>query len=277
MTSERNAEVVRGHVMDRRRFVDGVAAVCALGALSLAGCAGQSTAAPKTVVYCLEAGPDVYSIGAYVARARGYLASDGLELQIVSPDDGSTALEMVNAGKAQLGLSSQEALAGAFAVEEPASVIAVAAVTQHDMTTEVRPALPRTGGYAKRDSYSAVVIANDAYLVNYADEARAAVDALRRGYELTASEPASAARVLCEQAGGALDEKRATAAARLLAPQLLDAKGRWGRISQKRWDGFFSWLLEKGTIDRTIPAHHGYTLDYLRSSRSSGRTGEKGE
>lgn len=260
-----------GRSIERRRFVRGAAAGCALGLLAFAGCAPDSSDSREKLTCCLEGAPDLYGIGIYVAQDRGLLEAEGLSLELVEPDEGSSALEMVNAGKAQFGLSSQEALARAFAVAEPASVIAVAAIAQHDITAAVPPALARTASFAKRDSYSTLVIANDAFLVNDPDVSRAFLEALSRGYRYAAAHPARAARVLCEALGGALDEGDAVREAKLLASQLLDAKGRWGTISQRRWDGFFSWLYEAGHIDRAIYAHHGYTLDYLPNSKQGKR------
>ena len=265
--------------MDRRAFV-WLASAAALGAAgALAGCsAGGNGDQVQTVTLCLEGSPDAYDAGVLLAQSLGLFSDDGLALQVVTPDEGLSSLDMVNLGRAQFGISSQEALASAFAVDEPASVAAVAAVVQHDITDDVVPSVARTPGYAKRDSYAVLVIANDAFLVNAPDESIAVLDALSRAYRKTASNPAAAAKAL-STAADVPDAARLRADVADVAASLLSKGGSWGRIDQKRWDAFFSWLHERGAIDRAIPAHHGFIMDYLlarkKSSGSGAQTGAR--
>ena len=109
----------------------------ALALLVLAGCGsagGQSTAAQpeKTkITFVLDWTPNTNHTGVYVAQAKGFYEEAGLDVTIVQPpEDGATAL--VGAGKAQFGVTGQDTLAGALALDEPLPVTAVAALLQHN-------------------------------------------------------------------------------------------------------------------------------------------------
>jgi ABC-type nitrate/sulfonate/bicarbonate transport system substrate-binding protein len=109
----------------------------ALAMLVLAGCGsagGQSTAAQpeKTkITFVLDWTPNTNHTGVYVAQAKGFYEEAGLDVTIVQPpEDGATAL--VGAGKAQFGVTGQDTLAGALALDEPLPVTAVAALLQHN-------------------------------------------------------------------------------------------------------------------------------------------------
>ncbi|MGI6029550.1 MAG: ABC transporter substrate-binding protein [Candidatus Heteroscillospira sp.] len=106
-----------------------------------AGCGGkapESTAPesaapeePKDITVCLDWTPNTNHTGLYVAAAKGFYEEAGLNVTIVQPpEDGATAL--VAAGQAQFGVTAQDSLASAFALEEPLPVTAVAALLQHN-------------------------------------------------------------------------------------------------------------------------------------------------
>ncbi|MGI6032543.1 MAG: ABC transporter substrate-binding protein [Coriobacteriales bacterium] len=258
----------------RRAFLGGALAASAATFAALSGCSqGQSSDTQKEqVVFCLEDTFDSYSAGIFLAAQSEGLFSEDVELSFVTPDEGADVLETVNAGHADLGISSQEALALAFAVDEPASVAAVAAVVQHDITDRVAPATARTADFVSRDSYAVVLIANDAFLVNREDIATSTVGAFAKAYKLIASHPKKEVEPVCAQCrehGIEVDEKKLRGDLRKLAPYLLDEEGEWGSIDQSRWDGFFAWLFKTHRIDRKIPAHHGYILDYLDATLDS--------
>ena len=108
-----------------------------LAMLVLAGCGAsgnQNTAgaAEKTkITFVLDWTPNTNHTGLYVAQAKGFYDEAGLEVTIVQPpEDGATAL--VAAGQAQFGVTGQDTLAGALALDEPLPVTAVAALLQHN-------------------------------------------------------------------------------------------------------------------------------------------------
>lgn len=116
----------------RRAFLAGGGALVLAGALALSGCGSEGTSdgLPK-VVFCLDRAPTPYAVGLYVAQDQGYFDENGLEVEVMQTDTGVSVEKAVNDGAAQFGLSSQVHLAGAFAVDEPASIIATATITRH--------------------------------------------------------------------------------------------------------------------------------------------------
>lgn len=239
--------------MSRRGFLAG-AALCTVGAATtLAGCGSSAPVSARPALsFCEGAAPSVYAAGVYLAKNQGYFEENGLDVSIVQAEGGTSAEVVVNAGQAQFGLSSQRRLAGCFAIDEPASIIAVATVLQPDD--------------AKREAYPSVVIANDAYLVAHPDESHAFMDALSRGYFYVANNPQTSADIMLEMRPQ-LDENAVHASFERFASRLFDAEGEWGIIDWGRWDGCFTRLHEEGVIDRAIPQHHGFTNDYLEDAK----------
>ena len=111
-----------------------VAVILALVLLVLAGCADKNKDGDKEltdITVCLDWTPNTNHTGLYVAAAKGYYEEAGLNVTIVQPpEDGATAL--VAAGQAQFGVTGQDTLAGALALDEPLPVTAVAALLQHN-------------------------------------------------------------------------------------------------------------------------------------------------
>lgn len=106
----------------------------------LVACKGEE--APKTtttetneglekVTLVLDWSPNTNHTGFYVAKAKGFFQDKGIELEIVQPpEDGAEALTA--AGKADFGISFQDSIAPAYALENPLPVTAVAAILQHN-------------------------------------------------------------------------------------------------------------------------------------------------
>lgn len=241
------------HDVSRRSFVAG-AVLCAAGAAAtLVACGSSEPASTRPLVtFCAGKAPTPLAIGVYLAADQGYFEEDGIDVDIVMLEDGESSEVVVNAAEAQFGLSSQERLAGCFAIDEPASIIAVAAVDQPDVSA--------------REGYPHVIIANDAYLVSHPDESRAFVHALSRGYFYAANNPQTSADIMLEMVPQ-LDEEEVRSSLERLALRLFDEKGEWGFFDQELWDAYFAHLQEEGVIDRAIPQHHGFTNDYLEDAK----------
>lgn len=119
---------------------------CALGlllALALAGCAGTSAAtggtggAPQmaTVRLALDWTPNTNHTGIYVALAKGWYRSQGINLQLL-PYSASVAPEqLVGTGKADFAISFTEAVTQSRAAGIP--LVSVAAVIQHNTSALV--------------------------------------------------------------------------------------------------------------------------------------------
>ena len=99
---------------------------------SLAACgAGNQEPGLYEVVLCLDWTPNTNHTGFYVADSLGYYEEEGFKIKIVQPPEDGAEI-MTASGQAQFGISFQDTLAAAFALEEPIEVTAVAAVLQHN-------------------------------------------------------------------------------------------------------------------------------------------------
>ncbi len=92
-----------------------------------------ATSQPKQlqkVTLILDWTPNTNHTGLYVAKDKGYYAEQGLDVEIIQPGQGTTAEQLVAAGKADFGVSYQEAVTQARATGVP--LVSVAAVIQHN-------------------------------------------------------------------------------------------------------------------------------------------------
>ena len=114
------------------------------------------------------------------------------------------------------------------------------------------------------DFYSPVVIANDSYLADHPDTARAFLAALAKGYEFAVENPEEAAAILMEAAPElGSNEKLVVESQKYLSKQYIADAPRWGEFDAARWDGFYAWLNDNGLVEEEIPAGAGFTNDYL--------------
>lgn len=100
-------------------------------AFSFAGCCEKSDNDLTEITVVLDWTPNTNHTGLYAAKKLGYYEDFGLKVNIVQPpEDGAMAL--VASGKAEFGISFQDSMAPALS--EGLDVIAVAAVTQHNLS-----------------------------------------------------------------------------------------------------------------------------------------------
>ncbi|UFJ40251.1 ABC transporter substrate-binding protein [Brevibacillus humidisoli] len=90
----------------------------------------EAPAEPQKVTVMLDWLPNTNHTGLYVAKENGYYEEQGLDVEIVQPGEGSTADQLVAAGKADFGISYQEAVTQARATDIP--LVSIAAVIQHN-------------------------------------------------------------------------------------------------------------------------------------------------
>lgn len=114
------------------------------------------------------------------------------------------------------------------------------------------------------DYYTPVLIANNDYLSRHPEEAKAFLDACRRGYEYAIEHPEEAAEILME----AVPELRANEqlvieSQKYLAGEYKAEVEKWGYIDPARWDAFYSWLNENGLVESPLAAGAGFSNDYL--------------
>jgi len=111
------------------------------------------------------------------------------------------------------------------------------------------------------DYYSPVIIANDDFLSESPEVAKAFLRATAKGYEYAIENPDAAADILCE-AVPELDSELVHASQTWMADQYKAEEDRWGYIDQERWDAFYAWVYENG-LSTEIAAGDGFTNDYL--------------
>lgn len=112
------------------------------------------------------------------------------------------------------------------------------------------------------DYYTPVIVANNDFLKEDPDTAKAFLEAVKKGYENAAANPEEAADILCK-AAPELDKELVLASQEWLKDQYKAEVERWGYIDPERWDSFYAWLFENNLIEKEIPAGFGFTNDYL--------------
>lgn len=114
------------------------------------------------------------------------------------------------------------------------------------------------------DFYSPVLIANNDYLKNNSEEAKAFMSALKKGYEYAIDNPEEAAKILCGQVPE-LDEEIVLESQKWLADQYQSDAKYWGYIDGERWNGFYKWLYDSKVIDYEIEKDAGFSNDYIEA------------
>lgn len=114
--------------------------LCLLACLMLlfSGCTQEKKAASeqgkqgelKKVTVMLDWFPNTNHTGLYVAKDKGYFKERGLAVEIIQPGEGSTADQLVAAGKADFGIGYQEGVTQARSTGIP--LVSLAAVMQHN-------------------------------------------------------------------------------------------------------------------------------------------------
>lgn len=115
------------------------------------------------------------------------------------------------------------------------------------------------------DYYTPVILANNDFLANEPETARAFLRATAKGYRYAAEHPEEAAEMLIRgDTTGSLEESRELvyASQKWLSERYMADGLAWGTITPERWDGFYKWLY-----DNNLTAHDlsgkGYSNDYL--------------
>lgn len=114
------------------------------------------------------------------------------------------------------------------------------------------------------DYYTPVIIANNDFLQNDPDTARAFLSALAKGYNYAIENPDDAAQILIDQNPELKDsEALVKASQEYLAGQYTADAAQWGIFDADRWNAFYNWLNDNGLSTPEIPENTGFTNDYL--------------
>ena len=96
------------------------------------------TPAAEKITVVLDWVPNTNHTGIYAAKALGYYAEENLIVEIIQPSEGGSA-DLIAAGKGEFGISYQEQVTYARTATEPLSVIAIAAILQHNTSGFASP------------------------------------------------------------------------------------------------------------------------------------------
>jgi ABC-type nitrate/sulfonate/bicarbonate transport system substrate-binding protein len=104
--------------------------------------------------------------------------------------------------------------------------------------------------YGFPDAYNVLLIGNDAWLQANPEQARAFVQAVQRGYQLAADDPARGAELLEKANPGAFTEPELVRRSQemLAAEYLRDESGRVGPQTLERWSGLSGFLFDAGVL-----------------------------
>ena len=114
------------------------------------------------------------------------------------------------------------------------------------------------------DYYTPVIIANNDFLKDQPEAARAFLAALTKGYEYAIDHPDEAADILMKAAPELKNNAELVyASQKYLTDQYRADAAQWGVFDAGRWNGFYNWLNENKLVEATIPENTGFTNDYL--------------
>ena len=115
------------------------------------------------------------------------------------------------------------------------------------------------------DYYTPVIIANNDFLKNEPETAKAFLAATAKGYEYAAAHPEEAAEFLIKgDTTGSLEDARELvyASQKWLADQYIADAPAWGVFDENRWNGFYQWLFNNGLSVHDLTGK-GFSNDYL--------------
>ena len=112
------------------------------------------------------------------------------------------------------------------------------------------------------DYYTPVIIANNDFLSQNPDTAKAFMRAVSKGYDYAVSQPEDAANCLMK-AAPELDSELVLASQKYLATQYTADAKQFGYIDPTRWNQFYQWINTNKLVTTDIPDNTGFTNDYL--------------
>ncbi len=119
------------------------------------------------------------------------------------------------------------------------------------------------------DYYTPVIVANNAFLKEKPEIAKAFIRATKKGYEYAVKNPEEAAEILVDgDTTGSLDGSLdfVTASQRWVSEKYIDDAAEWGVFDSGRWNNYFSWVYEQGLIENKIPENHGFTNEFIKDA-----------
>ncbi len=112
------------------------------------------------------------------------------------------------------------------------------------------------------DNYTPVIVANNKFLKENPETAKAFLRACAKGYEYCIENPEEAAEILLA-AAPELDRDIVIESQKWLADRYKAEVTRWGYIEPERWDGFYKWLSDNKLVEGEYRDGIGYSNEYL--------------
>ena len=115
------------------------------------------------------------------------------------------------------------------------------------------------------DYYTPVLIANNDFLKESPELAKAFLEATKKGYEYAIDNPEEAAQILIDgDETGSLkgSEDLVISSQKWLADKYIADASSWGQIDETRWNRFYSWLNENKLTKHDLTGL-GFSNDYL--------------
>ena len=115
------------------------------------------------------------------------------------------------------------------------------------------------------DYYTPVILANNAFLRDDPETARAFLRATAKGYRYASEHPEEAAEMLIAgDTTGSLEDARdlVYASQRWLSERYIADAAAWGTMEPERWNGFYTWLYQNGLTAHDLSGV-GFSNDYL--------------
>ena len=115
------------------------------------------------------------------------------------------------------------------------------------------------------DYYTPVILANNAFLAESPETAKAFLEASAKGYAYAAEHPQEAADLLIEgDTTGSLDDARdlVYASQEWLSKEYIADADEWGVFDADRWNAFYGWLYANGLTTHDLTGT-GFTNEYL--------------
>jgi len=111
------------------------------------------------------------------------------------------------------------------------------------------------------DFYTPVLATSEKYLKENGSQAKKFLEATAKGYEFAIANPEEAAEILVKNAPE-VDIELAKKSQIFLAKEYKAEKNQWGTIEESRWKTFYSWMYEKGLLEKDLKSE-GFTNEYL--------------
>ena len=117
------------------------------------------------------------------------------------------------------------------------------------------------------DYYTPMIIANNDFLKNDPETAKAFLAATKKGYEFAIENPEESAQILIDgDTTGSLkgSEELVTASQKWISKQYKADADEWGVFDANRWDNFYKWLSDNNLVEKRLEKGTGFTNDFIQ-------------